>query len=410
MLRRFAHGVHPLGVPLTSVFRKVSPTQHETSRSIPVGGRNTDWDDLNLGTSYTASKLRFSLNTIPAINNEYLIDFLVGLLNIPSPTGYTDKAIAYVEAALAVFPVLEISRTKKGGLVATWKGQSATSPRGLTAHADTLGAMVKEIKGSGRLKLTKLGGFSWNTVEGEGCTVFASHGEPVRGSILIDAASVHVHGKDVGETKRDDDHIEVRLDARTTSQEETQELGIEVGDFVAFDPRVEITNGFVRSRHLDDKAGIACLMAAIRALHEADLRPAQDTTFHFSNYEEVGHGAASGLPENLSELLAVDMAAVGKGQTSDEFNVTLCVKDSGGPYHHGLNQRLRKLAREHAIPFKVDIYPYYGSDGEAYWRAGGDVAVALIGPGVDASHSYERTHTDALAATTKWVLAYLLAG
>jgi putative aminopeptidase FrvX len=138
------------------------------------------------------------------------------------------------------------------------------------------------------------------------------------------------------------------------------------------------------------------------------LQPSQTTTLHISNYEEVGHGAAAGLPANLAELLVVDMAAVGEGQTSDEFHATLCVKDSGGPYHHGLSERLREVAEQHQIPYKVDIYPYYRSDGEAYWAAGGDVAVALIGPGVDASHNYERTHLEALVATTRWVLAYLL--
>lgn len=348
------------------------------------------------------------MNTIPSINNEYLLNFLVELLNTPSPTGYTEKAIAHIENALKAFPFLEITKTRKGGLVAIWRGENAAPSRGLTAHVDTLGAMVKEIKSNGRLKLTKLGGYAWNTLEGEGCTIFTRSAEPMRGSLLINAASSHVYGKKVQETKRDADHMEVRLDALTTSQEETEELGIEVGDFVAFDPRVEVTNGFIRSRHLDDKAGVASLVAAIHALQQAGLAPTQDTVFHFSNYEEVGHGAASGFPAEMSELLAVDMAAVGKGQTSDEFNATLCVKDSGGPYHHGLNQRLRKLAQTYDIPFKVDIYPYYGSDGEAYWRAGGDVAVALIGPGVDASHNYERTHTDALIATTKWVLAYVL--
>jgi putative aminopeptidase FrvX len=177
---------------------------------------------------------------------------------------------------------------------------------------------------------------------------------------------------------------------------------------VAFDPRVETTNGFVRSRHLDDKACVANLVAAIKALSDTGATPVQTTTILISNYEEVGHGAASGFPADMAELVAVDMAAVGEGQTSDEFHATLCVKDSGGPYHHGLSQRLRGLAEAYEIPYKVDIYPYYGSDGEAYWRAGGDVAVALIGPGVDASHNYERTHTEALEATTKWVLAYLL--
>jgi putative aminopeptidase FrvX len=345
---------------------------------------------------------------LPPIDADYLLNFLTGLLNTPSPTGFTGEAIAYVEKALAAFPELELAYTRKGALVATWPGRSKDARRGLTAHIDTLGAMVKEIKSSGRLKLTRIGSYAWNTVEGEGCNVFTRRGATVRGSLLLTKASGHVHSSDVGDLKRGEDNLEVRLDARTGSAEETRSLGIEVGDFVAFDPRVEITEGFVRSRHLDDKACVACLVAAIRALHQAGLKPAQTATFHISNYEEVGHGAASGFPDDLAELLVVDMAAVGEGQASDEFHTTLCVKDSGGPYHHGMNERLRLLAEQYDIPYKIDIYPYYGSDGEAYWRAGGDVAVALIGPGVDASHNYERTHVEALMATTQWVLAYLL--
>ncbi|HLE16021.1 MAG TPA: M42 family metallopeptidase [Anaerolineales bacterium] len=346
--------------------------------------------------------------TLPSLDTDRLVEDLTNLLNIPSPTGYTGQAIDWLEQEAAEFPHLRLSRTRKGALVAVWQGQSNEAPRALTAHVDTLGAMVKEIKPNGRLKLTKIGGFAWNTVEGEGCRVFASTGEPVRGALLLAKASGHVHGSQVNEARRDDDAMEVRLDARTASADETRALGIQVGDFVAFDPRVEVRDGFVRSRHLDDKACVACLLAALRALHAAGLQPARTTTFHFSNYEEVGHGAASGFPPDLAELVTVDMAAVGEGQASDEFHATLCVKDSGGPYHHGLSQRLRALAEEHAIPYKVDIYPHYGSDGEAYWRAGGDVAVALIGPGVDASHNYERTHLEALEATTNWVLAYLL--
>ncbi len=348
------------------------------------------------------------MTPLPKFDTDYMLNFLTDLLNIPSPTGYTEAAIEYTEKALGEFPTLKLARTRKGGLVATPPGERGDAPRGLTAHVDTLGAMVKEIKPNGRLKLTKLGGFAWNTVEGEGCTVFASNGEQVRGSILIYRASAHVFSNLVTETKRDDETMEVRLDARTISAAGTEILGISVGDFVAFDPRVEMTNGFVRSRHLDDKACVANIAAAIKALHDAGLKPAQTTTILISNYEEVGHGAASGFPADLTELVAVDMAAVGAGQTSDEFHASICVKDTGGPYHHGLSQKLRKLAEEHAIPYKVDIYPNYGSDGEAYWRAGGDVSVALIGPGVDASHNYERTHTDALVATTEWVLAYLL--
>ena len=346
--------------------------------------------------------------TLPQIDQHHLLDFLTDLLNIPSPTGFSERAIDFIERELEQYPQLKLSRTKKGALVAVLPGKDDADWHALTAHVDTLGAMVKEIKPNGRLKLTSVGGFAWNTVEGEGCWVFPRKAEPVRGSFLLHKASTHVHGAAVKDDKRDDDAMEVRLDARTSSEEETRSLGIEVGDFVAFDPRVEVTNGFVRSRHLDDKACAACLVSAIRSLLLSRLQPAHTTVFHFSNYEEVGHGAAAGIPEQVSELISVDMAAVGDGQNSDEFHASLCVKDSGGPYHHGLSQRMRELAEANGIPYKVDIYPFYGSDGEAFWRAGGDVAVALIGPGVDASHNYERTHTEALLATTRWVLAYVV--
>jgi putative aminopeptidase FrvX len=353
---------------------------------------------------------------LPPLDTEYLLDVLVRLLNTPSPTGLAEPAIALVEKELMSLRSLTLRRTRKGALVAAWKGKSSETsaaggpitPRALTAHVDTLGAMIKEIKPNGRLKLTKIGGFAWNTVEGEGCWVLTSSGKRVRGTFLLIKASSHVYGAAVNETKREDDTMEVRLDAVSASADETRALGVEVGDFVVFDPRVEQTEGFVRSRHLDDKACVACLLAAVRAIHQANLDPAQDTYLHISNYEEVGHGAAAGIPPQVHELVTVDMAAVGEGQTSDEFHATLCVKDSGGPYHPDLNTRMLALAREHGIPFKVDIYPYYGSDGEALWRAGGDMQVSLIGPGVDASHNYERTHMKALEATTNWIMAYLL--
>ena len=346
--------------------------------------------------------------SLPAIDTDYLLDFLSTLLTTPSPTGYTQQAIGLTESYMEAFPFLKITHTRKGALVAAWPGRSSSAPRALTAHVDTLGAMVKEIKSNGRLKLSKIGGFAWNTVEGEGCTVFTRKGDTIRGSLLLTKASSHVHGSQVGDLKREDENMEVRLDIPSHSSSETRQHGIEVGDFVAFDPRLEVSNGFIRSRHLDDKASVACLVGALKALSDADLSPVQDTYFHISNYEEVGHGAASGIPVDVVELVSVDMAAIGEGQSSDEFYATLCVKDSGGPYHHGLSQRFRDLADEFGIAYKVDIYPYYGSDGEAYWRAGGDVSLALIGPGVDASHSYERTHMDALVATTQWILAYLL--
>ena len=342
-----------------------------------------------------------------SIDADYLLTSLADLLNTPSPTGRAEPAIAVVERQMQALG-LEPRRTVKGTLVAEWAGENADRPRALTAHADTLGAMVKEIKANGRLKLTALGGFAWNTVEGEGCQVFTNEGGAIRGSLLLTKASAHVYSKAVTETQRSADVMEVRLDERTTSAEETRALGIEVGDFVAFDPRVEISeSGFIRSRHLDDKAGIACLLAAVKAMQDAGIRPAQRTTLHISNYEEVGHGAAAGFPPDLVELVAVDMAAIGEGQASDEFHTTICVKDSGGHYHIELIQRLRSLARAAGIPYQIDIYPYYGSDGEAYWRAGADVQVALIGPGVDASHNYERTHTDSLIATAQLIGEYL---
>jgi putative aminopeptidase FrvX len=345
---------------------------------------------------------------IPTIDTAYLLEFLIGLLNTPSPTGLAEPAIAIIEKALAAFPDLKTSRTRKGALLVTWPGQRQDAPRSLTAHADTLGAMVKEIKSNGRLKLSQIGNYPWNTIEGEGCTVITTAGKRIRGSILLSTASAHVYGKLVSESKRDDETMEVRLDDFTNSAAETRALGISVGDFIAFDPRVEVVNSFVRSRHLDDKACVANVLSAVKTLHDAGLQPLQTTYLLISNYEEVGHGAATGIPSDAIELLVVDMAAVGEGQNSDEFHASICVKDSGGPYHNGLSQRMRQLAEQNQIPYRVDIYPYYGSDGEAFWRAGGDIAVALIGPGVDASHNYERTHLDALVATTQWIVAYLL--
>ena len=348
---------------------------------------------------------------LPKINTRNMLDFLVDLLNIPSPTGYTDNAIAFIGERFAQFPDLTMWRTNKGSLIVKWDsstGSETDAPRALTAHTDTLGGMVKVIKPNGRLQMTKLGGPLLNGIEGEGCWVFTQSGEKIRGSYLINKASVHVYGAEASEMKRSEENMEIRLDARTSSAEETRELGIQVGDFIAFDPRVEVTNGFIRSRFLDDKAGVAAIFGAIASIAEASLKPARSVYFLISNFEEVGHGAPAGLPSEISELVAIDMAAIGAGQTSDEFHATICVKDSSGPYHHGLSNHLRRVAEENEIPYKVDIYPYYGSDASAAMRAGADFAHALIGPGVGASHNYERTHTEALVATAQWIAAYLL--
>ena len=349
-------------------------------------------------------------SALPDIDYAYLEDLLCRLLNTASPTGHAEEAIILLEDAFGHFPEVILERTKKGALIATLPGKkSGPGPlKGLTAHVDTLGAMVRLIKPNGRLELSPIGGFAWVSVEGEGCLVHTRKNGTVRGSLMPVKASVHVNNEAPRDDKRTSSNMEVRLDERVTTAGETRGLGIEVGDFVSFDPRVELNHGFIRSRHLDDKASVAILLAAVEALHRAGLQPAVETSLLLTNYEEVGLGGSSDVAASVEEFVAVDMAAIGEGQNSDEYHASLCVKDGGGPYHHGLSNKLRDLAERYNIPYKTDIYVYYGSDAGAYARAGGAAAIALIGPGVDASHHYERTHHDALMATTQWVLAYLL--
>jgi putative aminopeptidase FrvX len=345
------------------------------------------------------------------IDVRFMADFLVQLLKTPSPTGYTVKALHLVRETLATLK-LDTRFNTKGGLIATWQGKSNTRGRALTAHVDTLGAMVKEIDGAtGRLRLSKIGGLTWHSVEGETCSIITNSGRVYRGTILPRKASVHVYGgPEVEKSERSDATMEVRLDAKVRSGVETRQLGIEVGDFVAFDPRTEVTDtGFIRSRHLDDKASVACIVTACKALLDGGLRPAQRTTILISHYEEVGHGAATGIPADVKEVLAVDMAAVGPGQNSDEHSVGICVKDSGGPYSLEMKQMLMQLCQSADIPYKLDIYPYYGSDVGPMWRSGADVVAGLVGPGVDASHHYERTHVDALIATVRLIIEFMLA-
>jgi putative aminopeptidase FrvX len=344
-----------------------------------------------------------------SIDNSAMTNFLLGLLNIYSPTGDTERAITCVRKTFEPLG-LEVRLNAKGALIATWQGQSADRPRAVTAHVDTLGAMVKEIKTNGRLRLTQIGGYAWNAVEGEGCWVRTVTGRVVSGTILPTKASTHVHGKEMIELERKEENMEVRLDARTTKVEETRALGIEVGDFVYLDPRAELTDtGFVRSRHLDDKASVACIYGALKAMADAGLAPAQRTTVLITNFEEVGHGASTGIPADCVELLAVDMAALGEGQNSDEFSCGICVKDSGGPYHIDMRRKLVELAQNANIPYRLDVYSYYRSDGDAALRSGLDIRVGLVGPGVDASHAYERTHQDSLVATARLIVEYLVA-
>jgi putative aminopeptidase FrvX len=343
------------------------------------------------------------------INTEYLTKTLLDLLATPSPSGDTEWAISFVQQEFEAMGV-STTKTSKGALVASLGGMSKTEKRALSAHVDTLGMMVSKVKPSGRLQMSALNGIMWPTVESEGVYVATRSGRRVRGSIVLTNGALHVN-PEAKSAARTADNLEIRLDERTSSAEETRLLGVEVGDFVYLDPRPEHSDsGFIRSRFLDDKAGVACVLAAVKALKDSGVNPGQETLVLISNYEEVGHGGVDGLPLELDELVVIDMACVGENLGGTEFNCSLCVKDSSGPYSKDLSDRLRNIAEQRGIDLKIDIYPHYGSDGSVYWRAGGRAKVALIGPGVDTSHGYERTHIDALYDTSLLIAEYLVEG
>ena len=338
---------------------------------------------------------------------DYCTQVLLELLATPSPTGYTELAMALVEKHLQALKV-PFTRTPKGALLWTLKGRRGPS-RAVAAHVDTLGAMVKEVKKYGRLKLTMIGGYDWATVEGAEVLVHTFDGREFTGTVVNIKQSGHVFGAELRDLKRTSETMEVRLDAEVTTRQDTQALGIEVGNFVSYKSHPVLTeHGFIKGRHLDNKAAVAIALAVTKALQDTNQKPIGDMHFFISNYEEVGHGAAAGIPADVAELLCIDMAAVGEGQTSDEYSVTLCVKDSSGPYDYSMNARLRRLAKEYSFVLKSDISTYTTSDASAAWRAGGSYRAALIGPGVDASHAFERTHEKALEATARLVLAYAL--
>lgn len=331
------------------------------------------------------------------------------LVSIPSPSGNTEKVISFCEQYVKDLGAV-MSRNRKGGLLITLPGKDSSRHRMLTAHVDTLGAMVKEIKPNGRLKLTMIGGFRWNSVEGEYCEIETSQGNIYTGTILMKQTSVHVY-KDAGDAPRNEDNIEVRIDERVFNEEDVRGLGISEGDFVSFDPRVQLTeSGYIKSRHLDDKASAAILLRLIRSIMEQDIKLPYTTHFLISNNEEIGYGGNSNISPETVEYLAVDMGALGDGQASDEYTVSICAKDSGGPYHYGLRKHLVDLARKNNIDYKVDIYPYYGSDATAAIRAGFDIVHGLIGPGIESSHAFERTHESSIANTEKLLLAYVQSG
>lgn len=339
----------------------------------------------------------------------YVQQLLVKLLQTPSPTGDTEEVIRMLENEAKGLGYTT-TRNRKGGLLIQVPGTEHHQQRLITAHVDTLGAMVKEILDEGTLRLSKIGGYAWNTIEGEYCGVKTQSGQIISGTIMLHNTSVHVN-QEVGKVERRDDNIEVVLDAKVSSAEEVRKLGIEVGDFVFFDPRVqETTSGFIKSRHLDDKASVAIVFGVLRELAQ-NAKSGRTLPYTLnvliSNNEEIGYGGNSNIPAETVEYLAVDMGAIGEGQTTTEYCVSICAKDASGPYHLGLRRHLTRLAEEHHLHYAVDIYPYYGSDASAAIRSGADIIHGLIGPGVANSHAYERTHQDALSNTLSLLLAYL---
>jgi aminopeptidase len=345
------------------------------------------------------------IHTKQKINVEYTTELLKELVSIPSPSGNTERVIQYVASLMDEYGI-PYYINRKGGLIATLKGEDDQNHRMLTAHVDTLGAMVKEIKKNGRLKLTTIGGFRWNAVEGEYCQIETSKGDTYTGTILNTKASVHVYREKV---ERDENTMEVRIDEKVSNKEEVRALGIEVGDFVSFEPRFEVTpQGFIKSRHLDDKASVAILLSIMKTLREEGTEPPYTTHFLISNNEEIGYGGNSNISPETFEYLAVDMGAIGDGQTTDEYCASICAKDSSGPYHPRLRNKLVELAKQVEAYYQVDIYPYYGSDASAAIRSGHDIIHGLIGPGIDASHSHERTHKDSLLNTGAILYAYIL--
>ena len=339
------------------------------------------------------------------IYENYMIEALQEILSVDSPTGFSKSINEKLVEMLAKLDY-DAEVTNKRAVRVSVKGKSSEKKLAISAHVDTLGAMVKSISGNGELRFTRLGGPTLATLDGEYCKIYADGGKVYTGTFLSDSPSCHVY-KDAGTKERNEDTMYVRIDEEVGSKADVEKLGIRVGSLIAIDTKTTITDsGYIKSRFLDDKAGSACLLAILYAMKCENLVPAYDVDFYFTNYEEVGHGAAT-IAKDADELLAVDMGCVGNGLSCTETQVSICVKDGHGPYDYEMVERLLVLAKENGVDYAADVYPYYGSDVGAAWSAGADVKGGLIGPGVHASHGMERTHKKGLVATVSLISAYL---
>ena len=328
------------------------------------------------------------------------------LLAIDSPSGYTQKAADWVKEAFSSLG-FDAQLTTKGGVLVTLGGADEKDALLLEAHTDTLGAMVAEVKANGRLRLTPLGGMRAENAETENVRVHTRTGRIIEGTVQLCNASVHVNGQ-YGETKRSFDTVEAVLDEDVKTADETRALGVEVGDIVCFEPRTRITSsGYIKSRFLDDKLSVGVLLGLAKYLHDTGKTPARRVYAHITVYEEVGHGGAGSVPCGVSEAISVDMGCVGDGLSCTEKQVSICVKDSGGPYSYEVVGKLIDAAKREGASYALDVYPHYGSDVEATLGAGSDIRHGLIGPGVYASHGYERSHVDGVENTLRVLKGYL---
>ena len=337
---------------------------------------------------------------------KFAADKAVELLAIDSPTGFTEKAAAWVKAEFEALGY-RARLTNKGGVLVELGGEDKNDALLLEAHTDTLGAMVAEIKANGRLRVTNLGGMRAENGEAENVRVYTRDGRVCEGTLQLCNASVHVNGS-YGETKRSFDSTEVVLDEDVKSEEDTRALGIEVGDLVCFEPRTRITaSGYIKSRFLYDKLSVGILLGLAKYMRDSGISPKRKVYVHITVYEEVGHGGAGSVPAGVTEAISVDMGCVGEGLRCTERQVSICAKDSGGPYSYQVVGKLIQAAKRENADYAVDVYPHYGSDVEATLSAGSDIRHGLIGAGVYASHGYERSHIDGVFNTLKLLKGYL---
>ena len=337
---------------------------------------------------------------------DYVLDMTLELLSIPSPVGYTDNAMRRVGEEFTELG-FDYNLTKKGAIIAYIEGEDNSYRKMISAHIDTIGAIVKRIKPNGRLELVNVGGVNWGGVEGENILVHTLEDKAIEGTIVPVKSSVHIYGDEAREMPRNASTMEVRLDEIITSKEDTEKLGVRVGDFVSFDPRTVITeSGFIKSRFIDDKLCVAQVLGYLKYLKDNNVKPKTGLYVYISNYEEIGHGVTV-IPENLDEFVALDIGLVGADALGDERKVSIAAKDLKTPYDIKVRKGLMKAAEENDIKYTVDVYNRYGSDATAAIVQGFDFRCGCIGPSVESSHHYERTHIDGLIETVNLLIAYL---